>query len=317
MSELDEKTRERYLKEMGITIWTLRDAAPAADTLSVTPDTAIDTRALMPPEAEPARKPSRPEKTPASGPGLPEDFPAMLPPEAFGDDFPPPPASGTGFPAFDVADAATASALSAETAAGPDSWEKLLGEIGHCERCHLCKTRNKVVPGIGDREADWLFIGEGPGFHEDRQGEPFVGRSGKLLDAMMAAMRMKRGENVYIANIVKCRASNESGKDRQPTEEEAAICMPYLERQIDLIRPKIMVALGKTAAVALLNTGRDVSLGSLRNREHFFRTGGRKIPLVVTYHPSYLLRTPGGKKQAWQDLCRALDIYDEEKKREE
>lgn len=123
MSELDEKTRERYLKEMGITIWTLRDAAPAADTLSVTPDTAIDTRALMPPEAEPARKPSRPEKTPASGPGLPEDFPAMLPPKHSGMIFRLRRHPAPGFPAFDVADAATASALSAETAAGPDSWE--------------------------------------------------------------------------------------------------------------------------------------------------------------------------------------------------
>ena len=317
MSELDEKTRERYLKEMGITVWSLRGAAPAADILSGMPDKAIDTRTVSRQETEPARQTRQPEKTQPPGPGIPEDFPGMLPPEAFAEDFPLPPPAGTGFPPFDPAEAVTASGLSAETVPGPDSWEKVLDEIGHCERCHLCKTRHKVVPGVGDREADWLFVGEGPGFHEDRQGEPFVGRSGKLLDAMMAAMRMKRGENVYIANVVKCRASNEAGKDRQPTEEEAAICMPYLERQIDLIRPKIMVALGKTAAVALLNTGRDVSLGSLRNREHFFRTGGRKIPLVVTYHPSYLLRTPGGKKQAWQDLCRALDIYDEEKKKEE
>lgn len=313
MSELDEKTRERYLKEMGITVWSLRDAAPAPET----PAQMSDSAALAPPEAAPAGKSPQPAKTLQSIPDVPADFPDSVSPEAFPDDFPPPSLPEADLSAFGIAEAATLPDTAPETASGPDSWEKLLGEITRCERCNLCKTRNQIVPGVGDREADWLFIGEGPGFHEDRQGEPFVGRSGKLLDAMMAAMQMKRGENVYIANIVKCRASNEAGKDRQPTEEEAAVCMPYLERQIDLIRPKIMVALGKTAAVALLNTGRDVSLGSLRNREHLFQSSGRKIPLVVTYHPSYLLRTPGGKKQAWQDLCRAMDIYDEEKKKEE
>ena len=195
------------------------------------------------------------------------------------------------------------------------SWESVLSDIEQCEGCDLCKTRTHVVPGEGNEHAALMFVGEGPGADEDRTGRPFVGRAGQLLDRMIAAMGLTR-EDVYIANVVKCRASNEAGKDRQPTEEEAATCMPYLERQIDLIKPKIMVALGKTAAVALLNTGRNVSLGSLRNREHFFRNGGRKIPLVVTYHPSYLLRTPAGKKQAWQDLCRAMDIYDAEKKKE-
>ena len=193
----------------------------------------------------------------------------------------------------------------------PDTaaWEQLLDEINHCQNCHLCQTRNKIVPGVGDRTADWLFVGEGPGYFEDQQGEPFVGRSGKLLDNMLAGMLLKRGSNVYIANIVKCRAS-EGGKDRQPTEEESAICMPFLERQIALINPKIIVALGKTAATALLNTSRENSLSSMRRKIHYYQSGDKQIPLVITYHPSYLLRTPQGKQQAWEDLCMAMETLE-------
>lgn len=323
MSGLDENTRRRYLKEMGITVWSLRDTGQIRETpAKIAP---IPVRTAEPetgtPETEkrqaaPQRRPVRQETRPEPESDMPPFLSDFPPPEAFFENMPPPASFDTAISVPAYPEPETAPLPEAPAMQGPDSWEKILGEIGQCERCQLCRTRHKVVPGTGDRNAGWLFVGEGPGFHEDQQGEPFVGRSGKLLDAMMAAMHMKRGENVYIANVVKCRASNEAGKDRQPTEEEAAVCMPYLERQIDLIRPKIMVALGKTAAVALLNTGRDVSLGSLRNREHFFRNGGRKIPLIVTYHPSYLLRTPGGKKQAWQDLCHAMDIYDREKKKE-
>lgn len=190
-----------------------------------------------------------------------------------------------------------------------DAWEQLLDEINHCQNCHLCQTRNRIVPGVGDRDADWLFIGEGPGYFEDQQGEPFVGRSGKLLDNMLAGMMLERGRNVYIANIVKCRAS-EAGKDRQPTEEESAVCMPYLERQIALIQPKIIVALGKTAATALLNTSRENSLSSMRRKVHYYQSGSQKIPVVITYHPSYLLRTPQGKQQAWEDLCMAMEVLE-------
>lgn len=191
-----------------------------------------------------------------------------------------------------------------------DSWELLLDEISHCQNCHLCRIRNKVVPGIGDRNADWLFVGEGPGYFEDQQGEPFVGRSGKLLDNMLAGMLLKRGENVYIANIVKCRAS-EAGKDRQPTEEESATCKPFLERQIALINPKIIVALGKTAATALLNTDRDYSLSFMRRGIHYYQNGNQQIPLVITYHPSYLLRTPQSKQQTWEDLCLAMKTVED------
>lgn len=304
MSELDETTRRKYLEEMGITVWSSRalqagdapDEVPAEKAVTETVQKEMRT---LPVSNATLESPDNP-------------FPEPLPMEAFADDFSFVPAE-MHLPA----DAGVAALSPASIPAGGDTWEGLLDEISHCERCHLCKTRNRIVPGVGDQDADWLFVGEGPGFHEDQQGEPFVGRSGQLLDSMMAAMHMKRGDRVYIANVVKCRASNEFGKDRQPTEEEAAFCMPYLERQIDLIKPKIMVALGKTAACALLNTGREVTLGSLRNKRHVFRVAGREIPLIVTYHPSYLLRTPGGKKQAWQDLCEAMDIVDAEMKKED
>lgn len=186
------------------------------------------------------------------------------------------------------------------------SWEELVETIRDCTRCGLCKTRTHTVPGVGDVHADWLFVGEGPGYHEDQQGEPFVGRSGMLLDNMMASLGIRRGDNAYIANIVKCRASDERRKDRQPTEEEAAACMPYLHWQIEQIRPKVIVALGKTAAVGLLNTHREVTMSAMRGKTHRLDVGGTAVPLIVTYHPAYLLRTPMAKKQAWADLCLAV-----------
>ncbi|MCM1129026.1 MAG: uracil-DNA glycosylase [Alistipes senegalensis] len=185
------------------------------------------------------------------------------------------------------------------------SWEELVETIRDCTRCGLCKTRTRTVPGVGDIHADWLFVGEGPGYHEDQQGEPFVGRSGMLLDNMMASLGIRRGDNAYIANIVKCRASDERKKDRQPTEEEAAACMPYLHWQIGQIRPKVIVALGKTAAVGLLNTHREVTMSAMRGKTHRLDIGETAVPLIVTYHPAYLLRTPMAKKQAWADLCLA------------
>ncbi len=191
------------------------------------------------------------------------------------------------------------------------NWEELIESIKNCDRCELCKTRTHAVPGIGDPNADWLFIGEGPGYYEDQQGEPFVGPSGKLLDNMMAAFGMKRGEKVYIANIVKCRASDGNKKDRPPTREESSKCMPYLDWQIRQIKPKIIVALGRTAAAGLLNIGDDVGMGSLRGKVHYLSIADRKTPLIVTYHPAYLLRTPMAKKQAWIDLCLAMDVIEQ------
>jgi DNA polymerase len=150
---------------------------------------------------------------------------------------------------------------------------------------------------VGDENADWLFVGEGPGADEDAQGEPFVGQAGKLLDSMLAAIQLKRGANVYIANVVKCRPPN----NRNPEAGEALACEPYLHRQIELIQPKLIIALGKVAAVNLL--GRDSSVASMRNKVHQYRG----IPLIVTYHPAYLLRSLQEKARAWEDLCFAVD----------
>ena len=182
-------------------------------------------------------------------------------------------------------------------------WSELQAAVAGCTRCGLCASRNKAVFGVGDARANWLFVGEGPGYNEDRQGEPFVGPAGKLLDNMLAAMHLRRGENAFIANIVKCRPTDASGKDRPPTPAEAAACMPYLERQIALIQPRMLVALGKTAAVSLLGLDPETTLGSLRGRLH--RHG--ELPVTVTYHPAYLLRTPRDKAKSWQDLCLALE----------
>ena len=177
-------------------------------------------------------------------------------------------------------------------------WEAFDADVAACTACGLCRSRNKAVPGVGDRRAEWLFVGEGPGAEEDAKGEPFVGQAGKLLDGMLAALGMRRGENVYIANVVKCRPPN----NRTPEPAEAAACRPYLERQIALIRPKLIVALGKSAATLLL--GSDATIASLRGRSH--RYG--ETPLVVTYHPAYLLRSLPDKAKAWEDLLFARRI---------
>lgn len=184
-------------------------------------------------------------------------------------------------------------------------WDELESAVSACTRCGLCRNRTKTVFGVGDRHAEWLFIGEGPGYYEDKQGEPFVGKSGALLDCMLAALGLKRGDNAYIANVVKCRAADEQGKDRPPTPEEIAACLPYLQRQIELIQPRVMVALGKTAAVSLLGMDPATPVGQLRGKPHEYR----HIPMVVTYHPAYLLRQPTEKRKAWSDLCLAVDAH--------
>ena len=185
-------------------------------------------------------------------------------------------------------------------------WETLEPNIRDCTRCGLCKGRTHTVPGIGDRQARWLFVGEGPGRNEDLQGEPFVGPAGKLLDNMMRALGLSRGKNTYIANIVKCRPVGDDGRDRPPAAEEVSACMPYLERQIALIKPDVIIALGKTAAVSLLGLNEDTALSGLRGKPHAYAG----IPLIVTYHPAYLLRKPADKAKSWQDLCLAQRLYD-------
>ena len=183
--------------------------------------------------------------------------------------------------------------------ATPD-WERLADEVRACTRCGLHTSRTQTVFGVGNRQAQWMFVGEAPGADEDAQGEPFVGRAGKLLNAMIAALGLKR-EQVYIANVLKCRPPN----NRDPQANEVEQCEPYLVRQIELIRPKLIVALGRHAAHSLLKT--DLALARLRNQ----RLSYHDIPLVVTYHPAYLLRTPSDKRKAWEDLQRARRIVQE------
>jgi uracil-DNA glycosylase family 4 len=178
---------------------------------------------------------------------------------------------------------------------GDDDWQALKERVVKCPACALCKQRKQAVFGAGNESAPWLFIGEGPGADEDAQGEPFVGQAGKLLDSMLAAIRLQRGREVYITNVVKCRPPG----NRLPTNEEAAACAPYLDRQIDLISPRLIVALGKTAATRLL--GVDASLASQRGKLHRYRG----FPVVVTYHPAYLLRNLQDKAKAWEDLVFA------------
>jgi len=175
-------------------------------------------------------------------------------------------------------------------------WTALKQQVRDCTACKLRAGCTQTVFGVGDENADWLFVGEGPGADEDAQGEPFVGQAGKLLDNMLAAIGLKRGATVYIANIVKCRPPG----NRTPEADEIATCLPYLQQQIALVKPKLIVALGKTAATSLL--GRDATLGSLRGTVHEYQG----VPLIVTYHPAYLLRSPAEKAKAWQDLCFAV-----------
>jgi DNA polymerase len=176
------------------------------------------------------------------------------------------------------------------------NWSELKSAVHSCQACKLRAGCTQTVFGVGDEKADWLFVGEGPGADEDARGEPFVGQAGKLLDNMLLAIQLKRGNKVYIANVVKCRPPG----NRVPEADEAATCMPYLRQQIALIQPKVIVALGKTAANALL--GNQSTLGSLRGTLHHYQN----IPLVVTYHPAYLLRSPAEKAKTWQDLCLAV-----------
>lgn len=178
-------------------------------------------------------------------------------------------------------------------------WPELQAAVTACVRCPLCKTRRRTVFGTGDQRGRWLLVGEGPGRSEDQQGEPFVGPAGKLLDNMLHAIDMKRGENNYIANIVKCRPTDSGGNDRAPTAEEAAACRPYLDRQIALLQPATILALGKVAAVSLLGCDPKTAVATLRGIVHSHGAAA----LVVTYHPAYLLRKPQDKAKSWQDLC--------------
>lgn len=176
-------------------------------------------------------------------------------------------------------------------------WDELRAAVAGCTLCPLHESRTQTVFGVGSPVANWMIIGEAPGAEEDRRGEPFVGRAGKLLDEMLLAIGEKR-DSVFIANILKCRPPH----NRDPSPAEAASCRPYLERQIELVQPRIILAVGRIAAQQLLQS--DAPVGRLRGRVH--RLGA--IPLVVTYHPAYLLRSPSQKRKSWDDLCLAAGV---------
>ncbi|HSD42231.1 MAG TPA: uracil-DNA glycosylase [Burkholderiales bacterium] len=195
--------------------------------------------------------------------------------------------TGAGNAAFDLHDRAARIATM--------SWPELKSQVAACTACQLCKTRTNTVFGVGDERAEWMIVGEAPGAEEDARGEPFVGQAGRLLDNMLAAVGLERGANVYIANVLKCRPPG----NRNPEPFEVEQCSPHLVRQLTLIRPKLILALGRFAAQTLLST--DASIASLRGR--LFQYQG--VPLIVSYHPAYLLRNLLDKSKAWEDLCFA------------
>jgi DNA polymerase len=205
--------------------------------------------------------------------------------------------SNTGVVVADVGEAHTPVV---DTGIDQPEWESLRRQVASCTKCDLHKGRTQTVFGVGNINADWLIIGEAPGRDEDLQGEPFVGRAGKLLNAMLVAIGLQR-EQVYIANILKCRPPN----NRDPRPEEVVCCEGYLKQQIAMIKPKIIMAVGRIAAQNLLKV--ETPIGQMRGSRYEYPDGN--IPVVVTYHPAYLLRSPREKRKAWQDLQFAMKIY--------
>ena len=179
-------------------------------------------------------------------------------------------------------------------------WASLESAVAACQACGLCASRRNTVFGVGDRQADWMVVGEAPGEQEDLQGEPFVGQAGKLLDNMLRALQLDRQQRVYIANVLKCRPPG----NRNPEPAEVAQCEPFLRRQVALVQPKIILAMGRFAVHTLLST--DEPIGRLRGRVHQYQG----VPVVVTYHPAYLLRNLPDKAKAWADLCLAQGVLE-------
>jgi len=303
--------RRAILEEMGYTLWALREeqSIPQQSAPEIGLGQAVDV-ATAPAEELPV-----PLNTPAAVSGQSEEALSSqaLVPEFMSESHDEPPAiheipdylfHEDGEREFDEphwGDTPPADArLSAIARMG---WDELAGAVQECKACELCQHRHQAVLGVGDQQADWLFVGEGPGAEEDAKGEPFVGQAGKLLDAMLAAIGLKRGQNVYIANAVKCRPEG----NRTPHADEMAACRPFLQRQIALLQPKLMILLGKAAVHSVL--GEDKSLASMRQR--LFQYGD--IPVLVSYHPAYLLRNLPEKAKAWEDLCLARRQMDKAK----
>ncbi|WP_423371194.1 uracil-DNA glycosylase family protein [Burkholderia sp. LMG 32019] len=321
---------EAALEEMGLAqIWVRRGQGADEGTAAEAP-AAAQTGAVAAP-AVVAERPARTARTPVQDEAPPavarnvdvpparepvaaahrvddgDRAPVRGTPVASTDTMPPlddaPPAGADDFAWFDAAppgDPAPAGPLRrAETPVATLDWDALAARVADCTLCRLCEKRTNTVFGVGDREADWMLIGEAPGENEDKQGEPFVGQAGKLLDNMLQSLSLKRGDNVYIANVIKCRPPG----NRNPEPDEVASCEPYLQRQVALVKPKLIVALGRFAAQTLLKT--DASIASLRGRVHEYEG----VPVIVTYHPAYLLRSLQDKSKAWADLCLARDAF--------
>jgi DNA polymerase len=268
---LDARQRA-MLAEMGVKVWAPRAVAPEAS-VEAAPVAGPD---AVPPA--PARPPVAAVAAPVRAPVAPPVVPA---------------------PAAAPVVAPAERQRPADVAAM--DWATLQSTVAGCEACGLCKSRRNTVFGVGDTQADWMIVGEAPGENEDLQGEPFVGAAGQLLDNMLRAVgRGRAGEGAqgaYIANVLKCRPP----ANRNPQPAEVAQCEPYLARQVALVRPKIIVAMGRFAVQSLLRT--DEPIGRLRGRVHRYEG----VPVIVTYHPAYLLRTPADKAKAWADLCLAME----------
>jgi uracil-DNA glycosylase family 4 len=271
--------QQAMLRAMGITVW----APPAPPALDDAPVAALVGPADEPPPVDlVARRPVQPEPTPTGA----QPLAAARPPAAM--------MSPT---------AAASSPRAAMDSVAAMDWPSLRAAIAGCQACKLCESRTQTVFGVGHPNAHWMIVGEAPGEQEDLKGEPFVGAAGQLLDAMLAALGLSRNDGpaeqqVFIANTLKCRPP----RNRNPEPDELARCEPFLRRQIELVQPRIILAMGRFALQLLLRS--DEAVGRLRGRVHQYEG----VPLVVTYHPAYLLRQPADKAKAWEDLCLAASV---------
>jgi uracil-DNA glycosylase family 4 len=270
--------RLAMLREMGIAVWTERGASPDGQADAAGPSAPAATAGSAAQAPAIARTP-----VPAREHGLPASARPSRRPSQEG--------ATAVSPATDAEGAERAARIARL------DWAGLKAGVSDCTACALHASRTRTVFGAGDENADWLLVGEAPGGDEDRLGEPFVGQAGKLLEQMLGAIGLARGHDVYIANVLKCRPPG----NRNPQPGEVARCAPHLLRQIDLIRPRLILAMGRFAAQTLLGT--DASIASLRGRLHSYHG----VPLIVTYHPAYLLRTPEDKARSWHDLLFALE----------
>lgn len=284
--------RLSYLKAMGVDIWVRRELPDSDSGYSDRSDTRTTSRLIENRDID--------ESLLQGGLGdeIPLPAPDMLAPERY-DSVPSHPPESP--PLEDIPDYVDSVAPRTQARGGVTEvdWSELQQRVAACTLCELHQSRTQTVFGVGNEQADIMLIGEAPGADEDRQGEPFVGKAGQLLNAMLKAIGLNR-EQVYIANVLKCRPPN----NRDPRPEEAALCSAYLTRQIELLQPKLILALGRIAAQRLLES--NSPLGRMRTQIHHLESTG--TPVMVTYHPAYLLRSPAEKRKAWEDLCKARDF---------